>query len=545
MQCLGAAFLGKTLFFALCCAWLSLSSALAWTWTFDPSSILDNTATNLSDAYTRILPHLVYWESGQFHALDGQEDSGRFTFRFHPDDLQIDDIGRWENFDVFHTFDSNQWHRAVLLRDDSGLWHFLQAAFWFENCMDSLPEIWSVDGLSILASRVPIPGNGGWWQEEYWVLPPGADWPVLLDVSAVPATARRIVPAGCLSGTGFRSGSWDLQNLRYSSFVWRPDDGSCCPSGGSVDMALSIIDGTRVVPASVRWSPSGDEFTTAHLLRPLNLSGWQVYVADGKTGAIPDISPGAPSIREAYESVLPVLYPWAFAPENPQPLSLDALEDSIRFLEPWEGFRLAQVVLPEQNHQAILMEIPGLGWHFAFLQFGSMPGVPWGISPERWIVDGRPVLANRLPCNTAEGSCLDIYWVKDESSGEPRLLDFAAIEGAEIRTSPQLGYTRPSTGKLDLRNLSFSTPVWTPNSSSHPHRPPLGGRIDMTLAIKGSKVAVSDARWIPPPENAELIARGGVRRKTPRAPEKTNQMETFSNDNSRGTQPRNKGTRHE
>lgn len=459
---------------------------------FDSPTIPDNTALNIPDAYTRVLPRLCPWEADENlslpPALREQPDFRRNFYRFRFDDLQIDFIGRWEYFDVFHTFDSNQLHRAVLLRDAQNLWHFLQVSFWDELGGDSLPEIWNLDGRSILASPVKISGNGGWWREEYWVLPPGADWPVLLDVSAPPATARRIVPAGCTPL--MRSGHLDLRNFRYSAFVWRPDDGACCPSGGTIEVSLAL-DGTRVIVADVRWCSSGDEFTASHLFRPVRTSGRQVFVSDGKTGAIPDPFEGCATVREACGKVLPVLYPWAFAPENPQRLSPDVLEASTRMLPPWEGIRMAQVTDVEQGFQALLMELPNSGWHFACLQFGNP--ADFNI-PEQWCVAGRSILAARMPLAGFAPLCEELYWVKDDTSGEPRILDFAELETAEGRACPRNGFTRPRGGKLDLKNLVYSFHIWHPGEEPCC---PSGGTIDLPLAIDGTRLTVADARWDP------------------------------------------------
>lgn len=226
----------------------------------------------------------------------------------------------------------------------------------------------------------------------------------------------------------------------------------------------------------------------------LSASAWEVWVFDGKTGPIPNDAPGCESIRSAYETALPVVCPWETDPRHADCFKLDHLEENTRDLGEWEGFRVAYVFDEEQEHRAILLQDPETGWHFVFIQFRMWSEGTSAFQPEIWNVDGHSILSGRMRIDGSGGWHLELYWIKDPNSGKPRLLDLTAIEEAQNRVMPPDCDTRCKSGTLDLRNRSYTRFAWSPRSLgwSDPE-----GTIDMSLAIEGTRVVVSGARWIP------------------------------------------------
>lgn len=225
---------------------------------------------------------------------------------------------------------------------------------------------------------------------------------------------------------------------------------------------------------------------------PLVSFAWDVWIYDGKTGQIADNTSGCESVRAAYETSLRVLCPWETDPLHEDCLKLEHLEGSTRCLGDWEGFRIAYVAMPEQYHQAVLLEDPNSGWHFIFIQFGVWNKYSLGIQPEIWKVGNHSLLSNRLPISGSGGYHLELYWIKDGGTGEPHLLDLSAIEEAQKRLLPENGDTRCRSGNLDLRNLTYSINVWLPPFEGWPLP---DGTIDMSLAIEGTCVTVAEAHW--------------------------------------------------
>ena len=222
--------------------------------------------------------------------------------------------------------------------------------------------------------------------------------------------------------------------------------------------------------------------------------GWDVWIADGKTGAVVDGGRGWESVGEAYEKALPVLCPLETDARNPGRFRPERMEEKTRDVGEWEGFAVTHVVDAEQDHQAVLLKAPGDGWHFVYVQFGAWNRDSLGIAPEFWVVDGRPVLANRLPVAGNGGFHMELYWVKDGESGEPKMLDLSAIAEAEKRALPEGGVTGLRSGQLDLRNLAYWTSVWMPGDGGCC---PNGGRVEMELAIEETRVAVKSCQWVP------------------------------------------------
>lgn len=222
-------------------------------------------------------------------------------------------------------------------------------------------------------------------------------------------------------------------------------------------------------------------------------SAWEVWIFDGKTGLVPNDTPGCETVRDAYETALPVLCPWETDPCHEDCLKLDNLEANTRDLGEWEGFRIAYVVDAEQQHRAILLRDSRTGWHFVFVQFRMWSEAAMKFQPEVWKVNGQSILSGRMRIDGSGGWHLELYWILDPESGEPRILDLSAIEEAQNRVMPPDCDTRCKSGTLDLRNLSYFRPVWSPRSLgwSDP-----AGAITMSLAIDGTRVVVTDAQFV-------------------------------------------------
>jgi uncharacterized protein len=103
-----------------------------------------------------------------------------------------------------------------------------------------------MEGAEVLAYSVTIPGTGHLTTEWYFIL----DRAVSRRVDYMPvltAELKRILPEhlGLRKGGGF-----DPDTLVFSHQVWRDDNASCCPAGGSVQVVLGFKNGEFFVKSS-------------------------------------------------------------------------------------------------------------------------------------------------------------------------------------------------------------------------------------------------------------------------------------------------------
>jgi hypothetical protein len=106
--------------------------------------------------------------------------------------------------------------------------------------------------LTVLAVRNRVLGAGAFYEERYWLLTPNR--PLALDLSPVSAALKPLLPAGYGIWKGY---GLNMERLCYSMPVWKPDDGNCCPTGGSVYVKFAIRGG-RIAVTGRRYSPEGD-----------------------------------------------------------------------------------------------------------------------------------------------------------------------------------------------------------------------------------------------------------------------------------------------
>ncbi len=117
---------------------------------------------------------------------------------------------------------------------------WMGGGFYQEVLPASLAE---VDSETILMTQDPLSGNGNWFDEYYWTF--GKDGPIDLRVTEkIREIQKTILPKefGVMNGGGF-----NVQKLTYDSPVWGPNDGHCCPSGGSVQIKFALKDHQLVV----------------------------------------------------------------------------------------------------------------------------------------------------------------------------------------------------------------------------------------------------------------------------------------------------------
>jgi hypothetical protein len=104
---------------------------------------------------------------------------------------------------------------------------------------DVLPAyLLKVGSETILATRDPVSGNGNWHDEHYWTF----DKDGLIDLCVtekIEEIQKKLVPDGSSVMNG---GGFDVQNLTYLMPVWGPNDGHCCPTGGSIQIKFALND---------------------------------------------------------------------------------------------------------------------------------------------------------------------------------------------------------------------------------------------------------------------------------------------------------------
>jgi hypothetical protein len=96
-------------------------------------------------------------------------------------------------------------------------------------------------------------GNGGWDDGEYYLGKNGA-W-ILLEV---PNWIEQFTPKVPKSYTFCRGNKIDLKSMTFEINVFKPTDGCCCPTGGSVYAELAV-QGNKIVITEIDYSDKPNE----------------------------------------------------------------------------------------------------------------------------------------------------------------------------------------------------------------------------------------------------------------------------------------------
>ena len=164
-------------------------------------------------------------------------------------------VGEWEAFQVYEITNPEAKHKGIVLRDERGKYWLLYAQFIFSTLDTNVsPDIYTVDGQSVLSYHVQLPGTGLFWTEYYWVYDKATKSPRLIDLSAINEAIRSTVPEGWGPRKG---GGLDFPNLRYVTAIYDLIGPDYVPRIGRIEMKLSL-DGARLSVETITYEPDYD-----------------------------------------------------------------------------------------------------------------------------------------------------------------------------------------------------------------------------------------------------------------------------------------------
>lgn len=187
------------------------------------------------DNYFEFLKKICYW-----NVIDDPKgivtESDREPYLLK--NLKVTKVGFWSGYEVLDITNNTIKHKAIILKDENNkifilYMHFSDAV----SEISESPRIINIQGNELLSYKTRVPGTGNQSVELYYKYDIKKKSPVLLDFSEIISEISKIIPKGY--GV-WKGGGLDLKNLQYSQSVWKPNDANCCPTGGSINLQLSI-----------------------------------------------------------------------------------------------------------------------------------------------------------------------------------------------------------------------------------------------------------------------------------------------------------------
>jgi len=169
---------------------------------------------------------------------------------------EITRIGEWEEYVVYDLTDHENVCKQIMLKDKSGNHRIIYSQLpWCTAGVGDLPYIITVQGTPVLVYRTRVPGNGNHFLEYYFVYDNNKRKPFRIDTSEIQVSLSRVLPKGCsVWGNG---GGLNIEKMIYSVAVWKKGDGHSRPTGGRVDLKLTLKNG-EIVIVEERYDPQHD-----------------------------------------------------------------------------------------------------------------------------------------------------------------------------------------------------------------------------------------------------------------------------------------------
>ena len=201
---------------------------------------VENISTlGIPEEYFETLQRVCYWNVGKA----GTPEERSPYLRKH---LTITQLGHWGTYDVFDVTNQKARHKSIMLKDDIGKCRILYTQFsWCTADVTDLPDIVEISGQSILSYRTRIPGTGNSYIEYYFAYDKTNGCPQRIDiVTPINKELSRILPKD--HGV-WKGGGLDFKGMKYSRPVWKKGDGNASPTGGKVDLNLSLQNGKLLI----------------------------------------------------------------------------------------------------------------------------------------------------------------------------------------------------------------------------------------------------------------------------------------------------------
>ena len=230
---------------------------IAWTmWVEDGKSgrmeIRYTPFFNFADSYLTTIQRMCDWNVVDY---PGGTISSETRTQFMAPNLTVREIGQWGPYTVLDCTNMDIKHKGVVLRDgNGGHWILYLQFYWSTASPDFLPLLHEVAGQPVLSIRTRIPGTGNFYIEYHYIISRKTGLPQMVDISAIDHAIISAVPKGW---NVWKGGGLEFERLIYSTPIWQPGDGNCCPTGGKIEMKLTLTDDIITV-SQVRYDPTFD-----------------------------------------------------------------------------------------------------------------------------------------------------------------------------------------------------------------------------------------------------------------------------------------------
>ena len=223
-----------------------------------------------------------------------------------------------------------------------------------------------------------------------------------------------------------------------------------------------------------------------------------VWVADGKSEVLHREGVIIPDLSGSYFSTLMRICDWNVAERQTDAEIAEARqhylgkEMVITPIGAWGRYQVFDLTNLEIRHKGVVLKQPDGRYRILYLQFvwerrnfTAMPYIE--------TVQGQQVLSFRTTVPGTGNADMGFHFVQDAVTGEPLMVDDAAIEKAIAETVP-VGWGVWKGGGLDFTNQHYSAPVWQRKDANCC---PSGGRIDLDLRLERAVLTVVSVRYQP------------------------------------------------
>lgn len=223
-----------------------------------------------------------------------------------------------------------------------------------------------------------------------------------------------------------------------------------------------------------------------------------VWVADGKAEVLHCDGAIIPDLSDSYFTALMRICDWNVVEQSTAAEITDARQRYtgkkmiITPIGEWGRYQVFDLTNLEIPHKGVVLKYPDGRYRILYLQF------VWGrenfiVMPRVETVQGHQVLSFRTTVPGTGNYDMGFHFVQDVATGEPLMVDDAAIKKAIAATVPA-GCGVWKGGGLDFTNQRYSAPVWQRTDANCC---PTGGRIEMDLRLQGAVLTVVSVRYQP------------------------------------------------
>lgn len=186
-------------------------------------------------------------------------------------------IGKWEEYVVYDLTDHENVCKQIMLKDKSGNHKIIYSQLpWCTANVDDLPYIVTIQGIPVLVYRTRVSGTGHFFIEYYFIYHKKNKRPIPIDMSAIVESLSRILPKGY---SVWKGGGFNIEKMTFSHAVWKKGDGNCCPTGGRVDLKLSLKNG-KIIVIEERYDPQYDWNSQQSHEKTASKTTWKTIISN-------------------------------------------------------------------------------------------------------------------------------------------------------------------------------------------------------------------------------------------------------------------------